>query len=499
MKKIKIYGVIFISLLILGSCTKGWEDMNVDPNNPTDVPAYNILINLERGMSNTLFDVWWTGNNTSSYANHICKIQYIDENRYQERDAIIARWGTLIGYQVDLNKIIAKAQRDNNPALEGVAITIKAMLWQIMTDTWGAVPFTEGARGEEGYLHPQYDSQQTVYTGILAMLEDANTKLAAGGTLKNDIINGNSITLWRKFANSLHMRVAIRMSNVDPTTAKAELQKILVTSPATYPILSSNADEITLNWVGTSPYWEPFYSDVQTRDDHGMCKTFIDDLLATSDPRISEFAHLTTTNAEPPTYRGLVAGATAAQAPSDLGSISRIGTRYRDLPTGATYYMRYAEVLFIKAEAYARADLLNNATDAQAAYEAGVTASCAEHGVAAGAITTYLTDTNVGWGLVGSWGYTNLQKIYYQKWVSLFKQGHEAWAETRRTDIPQLTIAPGALPATLVTAHNRPPFRWPYPTSEYSLNEDVVKANDDAIVDNFWGAQMWWDKRTGVH
>ena len=72
----------------------------------------------------------------------------------QERDVIIERWGTLMGYQVDLNKIIAKAQASENPAMEGVALTIKAMLWQIMTDTYGAVPFTEGAQGEEGILQP---------------------------------------------------------------------------------------------------------------------------------------------------------------------------------------------------------------------------------------------------------------------------------------------------------------------------------------------------------
>ncbi|MDZ7635509.1 MAG: hypothetical protein U5L72_14185 [Bacteroidales bacterium] len=127
MKKIKLIGFLFISLLILGSCTEGWEEMNTDPNSASDVPAENILINVERGISNTLGDVWWTGNNTSSYAGHIAKIQYIDENRYQERDVIIERWGTLMGYQVDLNKIIAKSQAEGNAAMEGVALTIKAM------------------------------------------------------------------------------------------------------------------------------------------------------------------------------------------------------------------------------------------------------------------------------------------------------------------------------------------------------------------------------------
>jgi len=497
MKKIRIIGIFFISLLLLGSCTEGWEEMNIDPNSTGDAPAENILINVERAISVTFTDMWWTGNNTCSYAGHIAKIQYIDENRYQERDVIIERWGTLMGYQVDLNRIVTKAQASENPAMEGVALTLKAMLWQIMTDCWGAAPFTEGAQGEEGVLQPAYDSQQDVYTGILALLETANTKLAEGGTIKNDIWNANSVALWQKFANSLHMRVAIRMSNVNPTGARTELEKILVTSPATYPILASNADQISHEWVGTSPYWEQFYADQRTRDDHGMCKTFIDALLATNDPRIGEFAYPAASDGQ---YRGVPAGMSLTQeSATALNSVSRIGYRYRKNPAGSAYFMRYAEVEFLKAEAYARADLLNNAALAQTAYEAGVTASCAEHGVAAGAITTYLADTNVGWGLTGSWAYTNLQKIYYQKWVSLFKQGHEAWAETRRTDIPLMGIAPGATPATLLTAHNRPPFRWPYPTTEYTLNQAVVEANDDDIVDRFWGTKMWWDTRTGVN
>lgn len=471
--------------------------MNIDPNGASDVPAENILINLERSMSDRLGDVWWTGNNTSSYAGHIAKIQYIDENRYIERETTIDDWGDLIGYQVDLDKIIAKAQAAENPAMEGVAITLKAMLWHIMTDTWGAVPFTEGARGEEGILQPTYDSQQTVYAGILALLETANTKLAAGGTIKNDIINGNSVDLWQKFANSLHLRVAIRMSNVDPAGAKAELQKILVTSPSTYPILSSNADIVSLEWVGTSPYYEPYYDDQRTRDDHGMCKTFIDALNATSDPRIGEFAYPAASDG---LYRGVLAGMSLTQeSATALNSVSRIGYRYRKNPAGSTYWMRYAEVEFIKAEAYLRADLLNDGVKARTAYEAGITASCTEHGVSLDAIGTYLGNTNVAWNGAGTWGYTNLQKIYYQKWVSLFKQGLEAWAETRRTDIPLMGIAPGATPATLLSAHNRPPFRWPYPQSEYSLNEANVSTADDGIVDRFWGTQMWWDKRTGVH
>ena len=496
MKNIKLIGILFISLLILGGCTKGWEEMNIDPNGASDVPAENILINLERSMSDRLGDVWWTGNNSSSYAGHIAKIQYIDENRYIERETTIDDWGDLIGYQVDLDKIILKSQAAENPAMEGVALTLKAMLWQIMTDTWGAVPFTEGAKGEEGILQPAYDDQETVYTGILAMLETANTKLAEGGTIKNDIINANNVAIWQKFANSLHLRVAIRMSNVNPAGAKTELQKILG-NPATYPILASNSDQVSLEWVGTSPYYEPYYDDQRTRDDHGMCKTFIDALNATSDPRIGEFAYPAASDG---LYRGVPAGMSLTQeSATALNSVSRIGYRYRKnlqaQHTGCVMQrlsLSRLKLIFVLTCLMMQQKPKRLMSLALRLHVKNTVSS-------SGAITTYLANTNVGWGLTGSWGYTNLQKIYYQKWVSLFKQGPEAWAETRRTDIPLMGIAPGATPATLLTAHNRPPFRWPYPQSEYSLNETVVSAADDGIVDRFWGDQLWWDTRTGVN
>jgi len=181
MKKLT-YILFLIGILSFG-CTEGWVDLNEDPNNATDVPAGTILTYVERAASETLWDVWWTGNNTSSYANHISKIQYIDESRYVERETIIQRWGTLMTYQTDLKKIIKKAQdeEDPNPQMEGVAKVLSAFLYHIMTDTWKAIPFTQGAQGEDGVMAPAYDDQPTVYSGLLTMLDEANTLLQQEG------------------------------------------------------------------------------------------------------------------------------------------------------------------------------------------------------------------------------------------------------------------------------------------------------------------------------
>jgi hypothetical protein len=493
MKNISKIAAVSIILAILTSCTKGWEDLNTNPNATVDVPASNILTFVERSISGSFFDVWNIGNNTDTYANHMTKIQYIDESRYNERDGIINdRWSNIIHYQVDLNKIIKKSTvvGSENDAMVGVSKVLSAFMWIIMTDTWGAIPFTEGAQGEEGILQPKYDTQQSVYNALLTMLDEANTLLASGkGTLAGDVMYDNDVLQWQKFANSLRMRVAIRMSNVDPTTSKSVLTTILG-SPATYPIMIANDDMAAFTWLETT-WREPFAEDKISRDDHGMCDVFINALLHTNDPRIGEFAHPAASDG---LYRGIPAGASSSFT-FYLKDISRIGTRYRDIFTGKTYLMRYPEVEFIIAESYARADLLNDPVKAQTAYEAGVAASCTEHGVSAGDITTYMADANVAWNGAGDWGYTNLNKIYYQKWVSLFKQGHEAWAETRRTDIPQLTAAPGST----YTGHNRPPFRWPYPVDEYNLNPLEPPKWDSNVVDRFWGDKMWWDTRTGVN
>ncbi len=489
MKKIKYIITSLLLVLFIGSCTEGWEELNSDPNNPVDVPAMNILTYVERYSSSFMYSIT-QAEYSASFAHHTAKIQYIDESRYEYREGHINnRWNSYMYTQVDINKIIEKAQEEENTNLEAIAMTMSAWLWHKMTDTWGAIPFSEGAQGEDGIIQPTYDSQADVYSGLLTMLEDANSKLAnnTGIVTGADILLGGNITWWRKFANSLHLRVAIRMSNVDETAAAAEISKIL-SNPSTYPILESNDEMIALQWDG-SAWREPWMANSTGRDDHAMASTIVDDMLTLNDPRLPEYAHPATADG---VYRGVTVGiAEADEGSFQLNEISRIGYRYRDNPAGLSYILRYAEVKFIEAEAYERGLATG---DAQTAYEAGVTASLEEHGVSAADIATYLAQPNVAWDdNTGSFGYTNLEKIYYQKWISLFKQGHEAWAETRRTDIPELPHAPGS--PYLGNGYERPPFRWPYPSEEYTYNEAVVTQFAADIVDNFWGEPMWWDTR----
>ena len=177
--------------------------------------------------------------------------------------------------------------------------------------------------------------------------------------------------------------------------------------------------------------------------------------------------------------------------PTDAGMIkpisrySRIGAKFRDDKKGFTPFFRAAEVSFALAEAASLG--WNVGTSAAAAYTNGVTLSLKENGVSDADIATYVT---------GSGAYDgNVKTIYLQKWIALFKNGNEAWAENRRTDVPLLAPATGSS----YTGHNRPPLRYPYPTSETQLNSANSGSFVAEVKDNFWGKKMWWDTRTGAN
>ena len=168
-------------------------------------------------------------------------------------------------------------------------------------------------------------------------------------------------------------------------------------------------------------------------------------------------------------------------------NVSHIGDRFGNDPNGFSPFMNCAEVYFNLAEMYERGLAVGNAREA---YEMGVRKSLEENGINQAAITAFMAEPGVAWGAGST---PNLTKIRLQKWICLFKQSVEAWSEARRTDVPLME----GVSENYALQHNRPPFRMAYADEEKSLNTsfpfDVVEA------DIFYGTQMWWDKRTGIH
>lgn len=492
MKKISIIKLFFVagglSLFAIG-CTKKFDSINTNPNAPTVVPATNVLAKGILSSASTLFgerlDIYYTG----SYAGMTAAIGLGDyEYRVDINNSMWEGMYLAMSYLVNAGDL---AQKEGNTNLYAAALTLKAYDAQKTTDMWGSVPYTEAFHlKDSGLLYPHYDNQQTVYNAILGELKQAADIFKSGGTGVlgvGDLLFKGDVSKWRKFCNSLRLRVAIRMSLVDPNTAKSVISEVLG-DPTSYPVMSGNADNAYLNFPGVTPDLEYWYVRLGTTgaytDQYRMNYVLINALQSNNDPRLPIYARLDNNGG----YNGYRFGPNQLSDPNNNGNnVSGIGNRFCQNPAGFSPFMNAAEVSFIEAEAFQRGLVTGNA---QAAYQNGITLSCTENGVAPTDIATLLAQPEVAWNGGTT---TNLQKIYLQKWISLFKQSEEAWSEARRTDVPLMTDVSKNYSAS----HNRPPFRLAYADEEKTLNPNFPTSVVE--TDIFWGTQVWWDTRTGVH
>lgn len=476
------FAFVISMTLFLSGCTADFGEINTDPDRAKDAPANNVLAFVLTYHSDTFYDSWNNLNEPSTYGGQIAKIQYIDEARYNFRPGVVEnKW--YYGYRTlqNIQEIKMKAEADDAVNLLAVAKVLEAYVFQAMTDTWRDIPYSDALGMKDGILLPSYDKQEDIYPALLNTLEEANNLFNQGATDAlgdGDLLFHGDISKWQKFGNSLRLRMAMRISDVSPL-GQSTVEAIMA-NPAANPIMESNDDNAFYVYPGSSPYEDPWYEDSTGRDDHGVSDVLIDALKDLNDPRLPVYAHPAESDNE---FRGFTIG--AAEQPN-ISTISRIGARFRDDPAGFIPYMRYAETMFHVAEAAQKGYSVG--MDAETAYNAAVTGSMLENGIAQGDITAYLSGDGAYDG--------SLETIYLQEWISLFKQGMEAWSLYRRTGVPTTHyVAPG----TTYTGHNSPPFRYPYPNNESSLNGTNASPFIGEVVDDFWGKQMWWDTRTGVN
>lgn len=490
-------------------CSNDLTGMNRNPNSPTDAPPGPLFTNATRSAVSRFRGSNWDLTMASLFAQQFAKVQYVDEDQYKLRTATIdAQFaGAYTGELEDFQKVIAKGLDQSQPNIYGPALVMKTWTYQIMTDTWGDIPYSEALQGDQpdGSITPAYDPQQAIYDGFFADLTKAATDMTApsaadpglGGA---DPIYAGDPLAWKKFANSMRARAALRIVNVDQAKANTELTAAL---SAPGGVMTSNLDNAKLVWPGDGIYDNPWSSNFQTRDDHRVSKVLADTLLALSDPRITVFAQPTTdgTTADghpclpSGCYDGLQNGLSTANASTYFNNTSRPGaifysgsTAYGTFgsPSNAktpSYLMVYAEVAFIQAEAAERG--LGGLTAGQAAgfYNEGVRASFAQWGLSDAQATAYLAQPDVAY----AGGATGLKQIGLQKWIALFTQGSEAWAEYRRTGNPS-TLTPG--PAAIL---DQIPRRVFYSSQEQSINGDALAAAIARQGPDDLTTCVWWD------
>ena len=474
-------------------------NLNKNPNSPEDVPPGPLFTNAARLSVARWLGTTYDLRQTEWVAQHLAEVQYNDEDRYlriHSADTEGSFNGAYSGELKDFTQIITKGTASNSPGVYAPATAMRTWGFSYLTNTWGDVPYFSALSADAGgSLSPAYDKQKDIYDDFFKLLAKASTDLtgATNTLLSADPIYAGSVTKWQKFTNSLRLRLALNLVNVDATTAKAQMQAAF---NAPGGLILTIADNAQINWPGDGVYNNPWSDNFATRDDHRVSNRMLDLMQANSDPRIPIFAQPTI--ADPTKYVGQPNSLSPARAAAGNWSInaSRPGAIFYAGRTaygtfggaGAktpSYLITAAEVNFALAEAAERGLITGLPSTAAQYYTAGITASLQQWGVSAADIATFLAQP----GVVYTPGANGLLQIAQQKWVALFTDGGSAWTEWRRTCVPY-TVVPGVDASKLNV-----PRRFEYGVIEYTVN----KASVDAAVTQQGGAdvfetRMYWDK-----
>lgn len=487
MKSINIFLLSIVLMLVL-SCDFG--DMNNDPNSPTEVPATNILgASFKQGYG-PVFDIRMN----CYYAGAFSGMSFAPDYEYRN-DINSNIWNTFyIAMKICVDAMrVAKIEENDN--IYAAAIIMKVFYGNKATNCWGDIPYSEAFKINE-YLHPKYDSQRDIYIEQLKELKEAADLLDEKGKAigQGDFLFNGNVLKWKKFCNSLRLRIAIYATSGEEAIGTPTLQEI-TGNLVNYPIMTNNDDNAYWWFSGVSPDEERWYkSNVGLRDAAGYKTSewrsqfdFVKSLVKNNDPRISKYFDKNKSGR----YNGYRMGVGQTSNTSNrIDSTSAFGDRFCADPKGFMPLMNSAEVYFCMAEAALKGYIQGGETQARSYYEDGIRISCLENGVDNLAISTFLNEPEVKWS---SGTTSNVDKIALQKWIVLFKQSIEAWTEARRTDVPKLEN----IDEMYIGRHNRPPFRMVYSESERALNENFPKNIEEN--DLFYGGQLWWDKRKNVY
>jgi hypothetical protein len=471
---------IFLAALVmmLVSCKKDLAEINKNPNAAEKAQPDYLLTASEKIAA----DLYWGADNnfnsTLLIIQHWAKVQYTEPDRYIfSNSSFTTLWNTGYAQSItNLNAIMQLPDEKANVNYKHVALIMRSWVFSLLTDAYGDIPYKQ-AGDIKNNLTPVYDTQKDVYYGLLEDLKKATAALTTtGNAITGDIIYGGKIDRWKKFANALRFRIALRIADREPEKAKETINEVLSDGGG---LISSNAETAQLIYT-SSPQQNPVSAWFDTRDEFRIAKTTLDKLTSLNDPRLPVYANKPT-DTSVKTYVGVPSGLTTSDA-NNLGfaKTSRPGS-YFFAPQSPAVIISYAEVLFNRAEAAARGFTTD---DANALYKAAITASFNQYGITDGAvINSYLAQPAVAYD-AGNFK----RSIGEQKWIALYGQGLEAFAEWRRLDHPQLT------PAVAGVLDKKIPVRFIYPGSEQALNGDNYKlaiANQGA--DNLL-TKLWFDK-----
>ena len=519
---------ILVVMMALVSCTKSFTARNTNPEQATEemlehdnlrTGSYvaqmmaNVLPSYQRGESeygSASYQVvqGLTGNIFSNYE-AASNSGFHQTNEYN----LVADGWTKALFEDAYVRAIApwtqlNAVRETSPYDAAFGDILKVAALHRVTDAYGPIPYSQLGSGA---IHLSYDKQQEVYAAMfedldkgISTLEDLLNKGTATYLADYDNVFYGDVTKWIQFANTLRLRLALRVAYADEALYTAQADKALACAEGFL-----EADAALHPGAGAWEY--PIYV-IEYNFNDGDAKpgaTIVTYMNGYADPRRSAYF----TKGSDGEYHGVRMGAVISDDYPKSGLLSRINCTNND----PLMWMSGAESFFLRAEHALRSN--DNAT-AKSMYEAGIKKSFELWGVSLGgylsttstvgsftdpvtsgnSFSTNLTDVSVAWSSQSSFE-GHLEQIITQKYIAGFPEGMEAWAEFRRTGypkvIPTLTNNSGG---TIDT--DKQIRRLIYPASEFQANNAAVTEAINLLdseaksgTGDNGGTQLWWDKK----
>ncbi len=504
--------------LTLDSCTDRFERLNTNPNQvtseqmeaknyrtgtkvlalqslvvPVEEHQYQFIESLSGGpfggYIGSTVDTWQTRFETFNPS--------IDWRKTTFSDIITEFYAPYRGIMAGTEDEVARA----------FASLYRVAVMQRLTDNYGPIPYSDILRTEK--ITVRYDPQETVYDELFEELDGAieafagNTSLPASGWGTYDRVYSGDIAKWLKYANSLKLRMAMRVSYAAPELAREKAEEAIAGG-----VILTNEDNAYM-----TPSENRMTLIYNSWNDHRVGADILCYMTGYNDPRLDRM-FLKSTGANP-RFVGIRIGSTVAKKSEAIEAYSNLIVE-SDSPI---LWMNAAEVSFLLAEYHLR--LAGDKAKAREYYENGIRLSFAERG-ATGAeayiadatstpaqyidplgkysATAKTSECRIAWDEKGD-EETNLEQIITQKWIAIFPLGNEAWAEYRRTGYPKLLPAPQNLGSDDVDL-DRHARRLTYPVEEYSgnganLSEAISALNSESSDGNgdTFCTRVWWDRK----
>ncbi len=501
MKFRKVLYIALISLLPLMGCND-WLDVNEDPNNLGELSSpeavmpvaqmsiANSLMGWDMGFAGAFWSQYWTQDHTSS------QFKFLDE--YDETSFATA-YTDLVPFALnDLKAIRENSEEGSGNYLVAEALSIYS--WQIITDTWGDIPYFEALQGDDYLFSPKFDSQEAIYTDLMSRI-DALLAMDFSEAMLNgnyDFIYGGDVDQWLAFAKTLKLKLMIRLSE----TSKFNLQEAVA--------LANSGGFITKSAMIHGNVWE----DKDTKR-HPMVEfetagyfdnviasmTFMRYLTTNNDPRIDKYFVAPSSG----THQGSLQGDFANEDDTDNDGTPDQKEDYSTVefsPNADIPLMSTWEVDFYLAEIYARA----NDPRAEQFYNAGVQANLNYWGI---------SESITGEGEYAAWPNgtveENIKAIAMQKWVAYYKLQHiESFFERNRTKYPSVN------PVEIRTLAAKTEIYFDFPVGDFTIsvaglgklsgnlpsspiypNAVITRNTNKPSQKTSLGEKVWWDQKAG--